>query len=69
MQFVIHSEISNIIELIMQCDVTSCIICISNKVEYPKKEESEILYQRSYVLLFEQSFQCNQSCVGQIFLL
>ena len=33
-------EISNIIDIIMQCDITRCIICISNKVKYLEKEES-----------------------------
>ena len=38
----------------MQCHVTRCIICISNKVEYLDKEHSKIekFRQRNYIVIF-----------------
>ena len=42
MQFVTCYKISNLIDhslIVMQCDVTRCVICMSNNVEYLDKEE------------------------------
>ena len=36
---VIYQKISNLADIIMQCDFTLCVICISNNVEYLNKEE------------------------------
>ena len=41
----------------MNCDVISCVICVSNKVEYLEKEEFEKFYQRSCIVIF--SDLCN----------
>ena len=47
--------------LVMQCDVTCCVFCTSNKVEYLDKDHSyEILEKKLYCELFKLSFQCNQ---------
>ena len=43
-------KISNLIALIMQCDVTHCVFCISNDVECLDKEHSYNFYQKSYVV-------------------
>ena len=34
----------------MQCDVTRCIVCISNKVESQQGAELQKFYQRSYIV-------------------
>ena len=39
--------------LVIQCDVTRCVLCISNKVEYLDKEEghkNSILKSRRYTM-------------------
>ena len=42
----------------MRCDVMSCVSCVSNKVEYLEKEESQgnSIKEESD---FKRSFQCN----------
>ena len=35
----------------MQCDVTRCIICISNKIEYLDKQQLQKFYQSYIVIL------------------
>ena len=40
----------------MNCDVISCVICVSNKVEY-LEEEFEKFYQRCYIVIL--SDLCN----------
>ena len=37
----------------MQCDVTGCTFCISNKVEYLDKEHMQLqtFYQRRYIVI------------------
>ena len=41
----------------MQCDVTRCIICISNKVEYLDKEHSS--YKKFYQIVILSNL-CNE---------
>ena len=41
----------------MHCDVISCVICISNEVEYLAKEELKKFYQRSDIVIL--SDLCN----------
>ena len=35
-----YRQINEAFQVIMQCDVTRCVICISNKVEYLDKKRS-----------------------------
>ena len=48
--FVILYQISNLLSIIIQCDVTCCIICLSNKVKYLPKEEGKKKITKEVVL-------------------
>ena len=37
-------------KVIMQCDITHCITCMSNKVQHLNKKQLQKFYQRSYML-------------------
>ena len=49
----------------MHCDSISCVIYISNKVEYLEKEESQKNSTTEVILLFKQSLPWKQKTVGQ----
>ena len=51
--------------VIMHCDSISCVIYISNKVEYLEKEESQKNSTTEVILLFKQSLPWKQKTVGQ----
>ena len=44
----------------MQCDVTRCIICISNKVEYLDKEHSHKNSTKEVIYILISSDLCNE---------
>ena len=48
--FVILYQIGNRLSIIIQCDVTCCIICLSNKVKYLPKEEGKKKITKEAVL-------------------
>ena len=43
----------------MQCDVTRCVICISNNIEYLDKKESQKFYQSQISYIVNLSDLCN----------
>ena len=50
----------------MQCEVTSGIICINNKVEYlDKKTQLQKFYQRSYLVILSDLCNENKKNNGQ----
>ena len=57
--FGILCDKGNILSNIVLCDVTSCAICLSNKVKYLQREESykKIYYLKSYIVIL--SDLCN----------
>lgn len=58
-----------IFEVIMHCDVISCVICISDKVEYLEREETQRNSTKEVYCHFKQSYlQCNKQIVGQSFM-
>ena len=50
----------------MHCDVTSCVICISNNVGYLEKEESYKNSTKKLHCHFKLSLQCNQKTFDNI---
>ena len=56
--FVILYQIGNLLSIIIQCDVTCCIICLSNKVKYLLKEEGKKKITKEVVLSLLNDF-CN----------